>query len=70
MFAILAKNASGACEMIPVILFGIVILSWIGYVGWFIYKYSQHVEAERQEQITWRERRNAEWEERKKKWSM
>ena len=56
--------------MIPLILFGIITLSWIGYVGWFIYKYNQIVKQERQEQIAWRERRDAEWEECKKKWRL
>lgn len=56
--------------MIPLVLFGIITLLWIVYVGWFIYKYTQHVRAELQEQITWRDHRATAWEERKKTWRL
>lgn len=53
--------------MIPFILFGIMLLGFIGYVGWFLYKYNQYIRRERQEQIDWKIRRDAEWAEQQKK---
>lgn len=56
--------------MTPIILFGFMLVAFVGYVGWFIYKYNQYYKQQRQEQIDWKIRRDAEWAECKTKWKL
>ena len=52
--------------MTPIILFGFILVAFVGYVGWVIYKYNQYYKQQRQEQIDWKIQRDAEWAERQK----